>query len=117
MKKKNKNTNTVILHGEAMIFKSTIPKGATKIKSTNKEYHIIADSETTGNHHVIDCHEKTEFYMDSDGNMFMETETPTQVRCLHANRHDAIAIEPGCYQFGIQQEYDHFAAAVRNVRD
>ena len=111
------NMKNVILHGEAMIFKSTLPKSAAKIKPTNKSYHIIADSETTGNHHVVDHNEKVEFYMDENGTMYMINEEPTQVRCLHENRHDTIPLETGCWEFGIQQEYDHFAEALRKVRD
>lgn len=114
---KNKNMKKVILHGEAMILKNTLPKSAIKIKPSNQQYHIIADSETTGNHHVIDIHEKLEFYMDADGTMYMVNEEPTQVRCLHANRHDAIELKAGCWEFGIQQEYDHFAEALKKVRD
>jgi hypothetical protein len=115
--KTTKTQKNVILHGEAMIFPSTLPKTAKKIMPSNEGYHIIADSETTGNHHVIVHNEKTDFYMDEDGTMFMVNEKPTQVRCLHANRHDEIKIDTGCWEFGIQQEYDHFAEALRKVRD
>lgn len=109
--------NEVILHGEAMIFKSKLPKTAKKINPTNNTYHVIADSETTGNHHVVDCNEGVEFYMDEDGEMFMVAENPTQVRCIQENRHTAIPIQVGTYQFGIQKEYDHFEQHLRKVRD
>lgn len=118
MKKQNKQQAIpVILHGEAMIFQSTLPKGAKKIKPSNEEYHIIADSETSGNHHVIDCGEKVEFYMDEDGRMFMVNNEPTQVRCVHASRHGAIPLTTGTWEFGIQEETDHFTAHVRKVQD
>jgi len=107
----------VILHGEAMIFPSTLPKNAKKIKPTNDSYHIIADSEVTGNHHVIDCNQSTEFYMDEDGTMFMVNEKPTKVRCLVKERHDEIGIEEGVWEFGIQKEYDHYEQNLRKVRD
>lgn len=106
----------VILHGEAMIFPSEIPADAVEINPTNPHFHIIADSETTGNHHVIDCKPGTRFF--KKGNtMYMTNSEPTQVRCVMEKRHDAIAITPGSYEFGIQKEWDHFAQNLRNVRD
>lgn len=117
MKATTTNQPEVILHGEAMIFKSTLPANAKKIKPTNEKFHVIADSETTGNHHVVDCNESVEFYMDENGNMFMTNEEPTQVRCVIANRHTEIPLSPGTWEFGIQQEYDHFAQHLRQVRD
>lgn len=107
----------VILHGEAMIFSCSLPKGVKKIETSNKSYHIIADSETTGNHHVVDLVEGTEFYMDEDGHMYMKTEKETQVRCVHADRHNAITIQPGTYGIDYQEEFDHLAQHMQKVRD
>ena len=109
--------NKVILHGEAMIFRSELPKGAVKIKPSNKNFHIIADSETTGNHHVIDCKQGVNFYQNEDGTIFMVNEEPTQVRCLVKERHSPIKLDEGVWEFGIQKEYDHFEQNLRNVRD
>jgi hypothetical protein len=47
----------------------------------------------------------------------MESKVDTQIRCVHADRHDTIAIPAGTYEFGTQQEYDPFAARMRNVAD
>jgi len=47
----------------------------------------------------------------------MRNEKPTQVRCVQANRHTEIPLAPGTWEFGIQQEYDHFAQHLRQVRD
>ena len=115
--KKTKSTD-VILHGEAMIFKSKLPKGAKLMnKSATEKFQIIADSETTGNHHVVDINEGVEFYMDKNGTMFMVNEKPTQVRCVHPDRHSTIPLSPGCWEFGVQQEYDHFEQNLRAVKD
>jgi hypothetical protein len=112
------NQNEVILHGEAMIFPiNQISSSAKKIEPSNETYHIIADSETTGNHHVVDANADTEFYMDDNGTMYMEAKSDTQVSCVHENRHSPIDIPAGTYEFGIQQEYDHFAENYRNVAD
>jgi hypothetical protein len=116
--KNNTNNNWCVLHGEAMIFPSDLPQDAVEIKPTNKDFHIIADSETTGNHHVIDCKPRVKFFHSaSTGATYMRNEESTQVRCVLEKRHDAIPLETGTWEFGIQQEYDHFAQQLNKVRD
>jgi hypothetical protein len=115
MKKKLKVQPEVILHGECMVFAAEIPMAAQTMK-VSSDYLIVADSETTGNHHVIDRAKGVEF-LEHEGRRFLRNSEPTQIRCLHADRHDAIVIEPGTYEFGTQQEYDPFAQNLRNVRD
>lgn len=110
--------NEVILHGEAMIFPiSKIPSDAKGIKASNESFHIIADSESTGNHHVIDSKKNVEFFVGKDGVMYMNAKEPTSVYCVHADRHSPIEIPAGTYEFGIQQEYDPFSEEIRKVRD
>jgi len=99
-----------------IIFGANIPATAKPIKASNAGYHIIADSETTGNHHVVDCPAGVEFFQDGD-KTYMKNSQPTQVRCVIAERHNPITLEPGAYEFGIQQEYDHLAQHLRNVAD
>lgn len=108
--------NEVILHGECMVFASSIPANAKKKVVTDK-YLIVADSETTGNHHVVDFLDGVNFYENDKGVMFMENSVETTVRCLHADRHDAITLSPGTYEFGTQQEFDPFTARLQNVKD
>jgi hypothetical protein len=117
MKHNKNNMKDLILHGEAMIFPSEIPSTAKKIKPSNGLFHIIADSETTGNHHVIDAIDGVEFFQDVDGKTYMRNSKPTKVRCVMTERHSPIDIEPGTFEFGIQKEYDHFAQNLVNVRD
>lgn len=108
--------NEVILHGECMVFAAnSIPNTAQRI--TAKDYVIVADSETTGNHHVVDVVDgETEFYKDGE-TLYMKSNVDTVIRCLHAERHDEITLPAGTYEFGSQQEYDPFAAHMRRVRD
>ena len=110
-----KNTS-VILHGEAILFESNLPADAVEIKPTHSTYHIIADSETTGNHHVVDMVCGTKVYKASN-RIFIKNNKKTNVRCVHPNRHDAIVLEPSVYEVGVQKEYDHFAQNLRAVRD
>jgi hypothetical protein len=111
------NQNECVLHGEAMILPATLPADAVEIKTSNVGYHIIADSETTGNHHVIDAVPGTRFWRSGE-KTFMTNDRETRVRCVHPARHNPIALSPGVYQVGeAQVEYDHFAQNLRKVRD
>lgn len=109
--------NEVILHGECMVFPSKLPKNVKKSKKNKNGYIIVADSETTGNHHVVDVIDGAEFYEDKKGTLFMNSSVETTIRCLHAERHDTIKIPAGTYEFGTQQEYDPFTARLQRVRD
>jgi hypothetical protein len=112
--------NELILHGEAMIFKSTLPDNIKQIQPTNVGlgFHIIADSETTGNHHVVDVNESTSFFTNDDASVtYMSNTKPTVVRCLLADRHTDVTLPAGTWEFGIQKEYDHFEQHLKNVRD
>lgn len=108
--------NDVILHGECMVFASKLPANAKK-KSVKTNYVIVADSETTGNHHVVDVMDGVDFYEDDKGTLFMQSSVDTKIRCVHADRHDAITLPAGTYEFGSQQEYDPFTARMNKVRD
>lgn len=105
----------VILHGECMVFAAEIPADATALK-VDGPFLIVADSETTGNHHVIDRGPGVEF-LEHEGRRFLRNSQPTKIRCVHENRHDAVVLEPGTYEFGTQQEYDPFTENMRNVQD
>lgn len=109
-------TNEIICHGEATIFTASIPKTA-KLKKINNSFVAIAPSETTGNNHVVDVLDGVDIYEDEKGTLYMNSKVPTQVRCVHPNRHDSITIPPGSYEFGTQLEYDPFTARMEKVRD
>jgi hypothetical protein len=108
--------NQVILHGECMVTPAQIPANAKPVE-VKGAYKIVADSETTGNHHVVDMFKGVSFFEDSDGGLFMKNEVPTNIRCVHENRHDSIEIPVGEYVFSSQLEYDYFTESLRNVRD
>lgn len=107
----------VVLHGECMVISVDGIPASAKPKKTEGSYVIVADSETTGNHHVVDLLKGVNFFEDSDGTLFMNCSVPTNIRCVAADRHDAIELPAGNYQFGFQQEYDYFTEALRKVRD
>jgi hypothetical protein len=112
---KSKNADAAILHGECGIIQTKIPKGATPVKVENGVL-ILADSETTGNHHVLDMVPGVEV-LEKDKKRFIRNSAPAQVRCIHADRHDTLTIPPGEWELSIAQEFDYFEMAKRNVRD
>lgn len=115
MKMKN---NECILHGECIVSPSEIPSDAQpKLSTPGASYMIVADSEVTGNHHVVDLFEGVQFFETAERKLFMKNSVPTQIRCVKADRHTAIDLAPGSYEFSYQQEYDYFTEALRNVRD
>lgn len=107
--------NEVILHGECMVFPASLPPGAKKIAGI-KNYHIVAKSEVVGNHHVVDVVDGVEFF-EVDGRTFMQNSVPTTMRCVMPERHDTKILPPSTYEFGIQNEYDPFAARLVKSRD
>ena len=113
-----KQPKTAILHGECMVFRSELPNGVKPVKlDAGGKYKIVADSEVTGNHHVVDTPAGVQFYEDDKGTLFMENEVPTSIRCVIDNRHDAIVLEPNTWEFGTQKEFDYIQGESVNVRD
>ena len=109
--------NQVILHGECMVFVSKLPYNAKKIQTKDK-FVIVAPSETTGNHHVVDVHPGVEFFEGENGTLYMQNTVDTAIRCVIESRHDEIVLPAGkTYEFGSQMEYDPFAARLQKVRD
>jgi len=104
-----------ILHGECILSQSSLPTDAI-LEEIKDPFVIIANSEVTGNHHVIDMKPGVEVYK-SGTKRFIKNSGPTQVRCVIAERHNAIDLAPGVWEVGIQQEFDYFAMAKKNVAD
>lgn len=104
-----------ILHGECGIIQSTIPADATSLEVKNNCL-ILADSETTGNHHVLDVVPGVAV-LEKEGKRFIRNSVPANVRCVHTDRHDALTVPPGEWELVIAQEFDYFEMSKRNVRD
>lgn len=105
-----------ISHGEVNIFSgSKIPNGAVKIKPTSKGYKV-ADSETTGNFHMIEDKQGVEMY-EKGGVLYLKNDVPTDVFCVHEGRHDTITLEPSVWEIEAAQEYDYLTHEKRAVAD
>jgi hypothetical protein len=109
--------NEVVLHGECMVFPSELPANAKKM-NVKEKFMIVAPSETTGNHHVVDVMPGVEFYEGENGTLYMQNTVDTKIRCVIQSRHCEIVLPAGItYEFGSQMEYDPFAARLQKVRD
>lgn len=107
------------LHGECVLKQVPLPDGCqiqTDLKLANDGGVIIADSETTGNHHVIDRVPGVDFYT-KDDRRFVVSSVDFDVRCVLKERHDTFKLPPGSYEIGFQKEYDYLTQSLRNVRD
>lgn len=105
-------------HGEVGIYqRDKLPKGLKKVKSKEDKY-ILADSETTGNHHCLENKPGVELFReDEDGILWMKTSVPVDVFCVIKERHDTITLEPGVYEIDKAKEYNYLNDEVMNVAD
>lgn len=109
------------MHGEVVVkkVKGSIPEGAKLVKAVGGVYKI-ADSESTGNHHLLEEIDGVDLY-EKDGVFYLKTSEKAVVRCVDVARHDTIEIEP-CQEdevliFDRQLEIDHLTDEVRQVAD
>lgn len=111
-----KSKKRMYFHGECVIAElSELPKN---LKARNdKDSIMIAESETIGNEHRIKIKEGVEFFEDENGVLYMKNTVPTDVYCLHTERHDTITLPEGLWQIDKAVEYDYLTAKVIEVRD
>lgn len=110
----------VFLHGEVLIKKQKgrMPQGNI-IKPVNGAYKV-ADSETTGNHHLLEDIPGLQV-IEKDGMFYVRPDRTLTVKCVDEKRHDIIKLDP-CkedeyYLFDKQLEVDHLTDEIRSVRD
>lgn len=108
--------SAAILHGECGIIQTEIPADAEVIDMSQDKCLIIADSETTGNHHVMDISPGIEV-LKKNNQRFVRNSVPASVRCVVADRHDTLTVPPGEWEITVAQEFDYFEMSKRNVRD
>ena len=107
-----------IFHGEVVLQKvCKLPEGLNKAKLFNKKSYKLADSETTGNHHLLEAKEGVELFEDSNGVLWLKNEVPCDVFCAIESRHDNITLEPGIWEIDRAQEYDYMTDLTRKVAD
>lgn len=103
-------------HGECVIVKAErVPEGAKKINPISGKY-IIADSETTGNHHCVEDKVGVELF-EKDGVLYLKNDVPVDVFCVIKERHDNETLQPGVWEIEPAQEYDYLTQETRKVAD
>ena len=106
----------VYFHGELTIFSGAkIPTGAKKVEAKDK-FHILAESETSGNHHILVCEDGVDLY-EKDGTLYVHVENEAKVECVLKERHDTQVLPKGDYEIGRAFEYDHLQKSRRIVAD
>lgn len=113
---KQKIKKRMYFHGECVI--AEIKELPTGLKPRlDKDSIMIAESETVGNEHRIKIQEDVEFFEDENGVLYMKNTVPTDVYCLHTDRHDTITLPEGLWQIDKAQEYDYLSHKVIEVWD
>lgn len=105
-------------HGEVIITKvNKIPSGLLNCKKFNENSYKLADSETTGNHHLLEAKEGVELFEDTNGVLWLKNDVAVDVFCAIKERHDTITLEPGIWEIDRAQEYDYLTEMTRKVAD
>lgn len=103
-------------HGEVCLRQiNELPQGLVSLKPKSKRY-IIADSETTGNHHCIEEKQGVELY-EKDGVLYLKNDVPCKMFCVDASRHDTEVLPAGIWEINRAKEYDYLTEMVRSVAD
>lgn len=107
-----------IFHGEVILTKvNALPSGLKKAELFNKKSYKLADSETTGNHHLLEAKYGVELFEDSNGVLWLKNDVPCDVFCAIKERHDNITLEPGIWEIDRAQEYDYLKDMTVKVAD
>jgi len=107
-------------HGDVLIKKiNNLPTILNKVYPKNGRF-VLADGEVTGHAHAIVADNRLSVYeseaseWDNSNKLFMDVKEKVEI--VHEEHHKQV-IEPGIYEIGIVQEYDHFAEEARAVAD
>lgn len=98
--------------GDVLLKRVEIDFMDSEIQALKDGRWVIAEGEHTGHAHVID--EKDCIVRIKNGKRYVISENGFTI--TH-EEHKSITVEPGIYEVGIVQEYDHFAEEARNIAD
>ncbi len=105
-------------HGEVILMKvNKLPEGLKAVKLFKKGCYRLADSETSGNFHLLEAKEGVELFEDKNGVLWLKNDVPTDVYCAVKERHDNITLEPGVWEIDRAQEFDYLTDMTRKVSD
>lgn len=107
----------VYLHGEVVLVSGAkIPNGLKKVEPKSQRF-ILANSESTGNHHVLVAQDGVDVYEGVGGTLFVHVEEEAEVKCVQEDRHDTQVLPAGDYIVRRKIEYDHLTKTPRVVAD
>ena len=108
---------TVYFHGEVAIMDGIArPKKAKKLEAKDGRF-ILANSETSGNHHILVAQDGVDVYEGIDGTLFVHVEDEAEVKCVLEERHDTQVLPKGDYIVRRKVEYDHLLHVKKVVAD
>lgn len=94
-----------------------LPEGLKEVKMFNKKSYKLADSEQTGNHHLLEAKEGVELFEDKNGTLWLKNDVATDVYCAIADRHSNITLEPGIWEINRANEFDYLTDMTKKVSD
>lgn len=107
-----------LTHGEVLLMKSDkLPEGLKAVKKFKDNCYKLADSESSGNFHLLEAKDGVELFEDDSGVLWLKNEVPTDVFCALQDRHDTITLESGVWEIDRAQEHDYLTGMVRKVSD
>lgn len=103
-------------HGEVCVKEIIeLPKDLKKVEPKSGRY-IIADSETTGNHHCIEDVAGSEIY-EKDGVFYLKNDVQVKMFCVDHARHDTEILPAGIWEITRANEYDYLKEMIVKVAD
>lgn len=93
-----------VRQGDVWVESKELPSTARKQPKNGKI--VIANGEVTGHQHMISNSEDVEYFVDTNGDIYVQSEKPIT---LTHDEHGPITLDPGCYNVSRQREYDVFA--------
>ena len=109
--------NKVIFHGEVIAKQiEQLPKECTKV-NTIANYYVVGESETHGNDHRVAVKEREVEFYERNGVLYMKNLSETEIFCPNDDKHTAIKMPAGFWEFGHAQEYDYIEQESRRVAD
>lgn len=104
------------LHGEVCAKRiNKLPSGLNKVEAKDGRF-IVADSETTGNHHCVEDIHGVEMY-EKDGVLYLKNDVPVKMFCVDESRHDTEVLPIGIWEIDRANEYDYLKDMKRKVAD
>lgn len=89
-----------------------VPSGAQVVAPEGGRF-VLAKGEATGHAHAVEVKPHVQLFA-WDGKFYLET---GEVVAVFHEEHGTVTLEPGIWEVGLVQEYDHFREESRAVAD